>query len=305
MKHYKVIFLTTLSLMLFFCVAAQSNCKSGKDKEQMNKKTDQNTKVSDQKMPDEIVSKPNNDEIKIITEGSYSKSEKPFVFVARSAEQYAQLQNLAENLPPAAAIDFKKSAVVAAFAGTKNTGGYSVAIKNSAGKIMIDVIVPPKDAMTTQALTMPFAVALVPVERDQELPLELAQNWSDAVENYKTTSGEFEYSGGIAGLQKKFAAEGNIGILSYGDDVTLLFNLSGKGAEKSRKLVGTVSGTIKNGKIDTMPLDAGSFSENPKPPLKVSGTVQNGKLSLIFESLPATVADGFQASGKIEATKVK
>jgi hypothetical protein len=305
MKNYKVLVSTALSLTLFFCVAAQSECKSEKNKEQVNKKTDMNKNVSDKKMPDEMVSKPDNSELKTIAEGSYSKPEKPFIFVARSPETYAQLQNLAENLPSAAEIDFGKTAVVAAFAGTKNTGGYSVVIKKTAGKIVIDVAAPPKDAMTTQALTTPFKAVLISIEEDNTLPLDVSGTLAAAVETYKTTSGEFEYSGGFAGIQKKFEAEGTIGILSYGDYITLVFNLSGKDVEKARKLIETASGVIKNGKIEIARLDAGSFSENPKPPLKVSGTMENGKLSLTFEPLPTMIADGYQVRGKIEAARVK
>lgn len=305
MKNYKVLVSTALSLTLFFCVAAQSECKSEKNKEQVNKKTDMNKNVSDKKMPDETVLKSDNGELKIIAEGSYSKPEKPFIFVARSPETYAQLQNLAENLPLATEIDFGKATVVAAFAGTKNTGGYSVKINKMAGKIAVDVAAPPKDAMTTQALTTPFQVALIPIEEGNTLPLDVSGTLATAIETYKITSGEFEYSGGFAGIQKKFEAEGTIGILSYSDYITLVFNLSGKDAEKARKLIETASGVIKDGKIEVARLDAGSFSENPKPPLKVLGTMENDKLSLIFEPLPTMVADGFQARGKIEAARVK
>ncbi|MEJ7700204.1 MAG: hypothetical protein WKF71_11235 [Pyrinomonadaceae bacterium] len=74
-------------------------------------------------------------DLKILAEGSYGTVETPFIFVARSAETYAQLQKFVENLPPAPEIDFTRTAVVAAFAGTKNTGGYSVAVKKAADKI--------------------------------------------------------------------------------------------------------------------------------------------------------------------------
>lgn len=300
MKNHSFLILTMISLTLFFCVAAQSNCQS-KNKEG-KKKTNMN-KTTPEKMPDEEVSQPNKANSKTIAEGANSKIETPFVFAARSAETYAQMQNFAENLPPASQFDFSKSAIVAAFAGTKNTGGYSVGIQNSADKITVNLIAPPKDAMTTQALTTPYKVVLIPLEAEDSLSLNLTENWQNSAQTYKVSSGEFEYSGGFAGIVKKFGAEGTIKILRSGDDVTLIFNLSGKDAEKERKLNAAASGKIIDGKIDLPRLDAGSFSENPKPPVKVSGTLANNKLNLSFEPLPTSVADGFQVRGKIEANK--
>ncbi|CAN5131437.1 hypothetical protein BH20ACI1_BH20ACI1_13740 [soil metagenome] len=303
MKNYNFLILPLISLTLFFCIAAQLNCQS-KNKTEAGKNMNMNKNKSE-KMPDEEVSQPNEIKTQTIDEGTNSKIETPFIFVVRSAETYAQLQSFAENLPPASQFDFDKSAVIAAFAGTKNTGGYSVEIKKSADKIAVELIAPPKDAMTTQALTTPYKIVLTPIEAEDNLWLEIAENWQNTAETYKISVGEFEYSGGIAGLVKKFKAEGTIKILRFGDNLTLIFNLSGKDTEKSRKLNAAASGKIKDGKIDVPRLDAGGFAENPKPPLKVSGTLTNNKLNLTFEPLPTNVADGFQVQGKIEADKTK
>ena len=300
MKNHSFLILMIISLTLFFCVAAQSNCQSKNN--EVKKKTNMN-KTTPEKTPDEKVSQPVEANAKTIAEGANSKIETPFVFAARSAETYAQMQNFAENLPPASQFDFDKSAIVAAFAGTKNTGGYSVGIPNSADKITINLIAPPKDAMTTQALTTPYKIVLIPIEAEDDLLLNLTENWQNAAQTYKVASGEFEYSGGFAGIVKKFEAEGTIKILRSGDDVTLIFNLSGKDAEKARKLNAAASGKITDGKIYLPRLDPGSFSENPKPPVKVSGTLANDKLNLSFEPLPTGVADGFQVRGKIESSK--
>ncbi len=296
MKIFKLVLLAVVSFSFIGCVSAQTNKRkttknsNSKASKPMNNKS--NVKATDGK-------------IKVIAEDAYGTIETPFVFVARSKETYAQLQMFVENLPPDSEIDFGKMAVIAAFAGTKNTGGYSISIRQTIDKIVVEVIEPPKDAMTTDALTMPFQVALVPVEEEKSLPLEVSANWKSAVQTYKITSGEFESSGGFAGTLKKFSAEGTIGVLSFGDYATLIFNLSGKGANKNMRLTETASGVMKEGKINLERLDAGSFSEGPKPPLKVSGTLSGGKLSLMFEPLPTKIADGFQASGKIEAVKIK
>ncbi len=298
MKIIKFLLIAALGLSLAGCVSAQT------DKRRTNKNgKPKNTKPMNEKPKAE----PTGENVKIIAEDVYESLETPFIFVARSAETYAQLQKfVALKLPPATEIDFAKSAVVAAFAGTKNTGGYSVSVKKTADKITIGLIEPPKDAITTDALTTPFAVSLVSIEAEETLPVEVSENWKNPMQAFKVVSGEFESSGGFAGRLKKFNAEGTIGVLSFGDYATLFFNLSGKGADASgMRLTETASGAMKNGTIDLARLDAGSFSENPKPPLKVSGMLSNDKISLTFEPLPATVADGFQTGGKLEAVKIK
>lgn len=300
MKTFKFLLSVVISFSLIGCASAQ--IKKGKTDEKSKTKT---TKTINKTANDKPIDKPMSNDIKVLTEGAHSKIEQPFVFVARSNDTYAQLQNLAENLPPVLEIDFSTTAVVAAFAGMKNTGGYSVSIKSAAGKVLIETLNPPKDAMVTQVITAPFKVALVPLGENNSINLELSANWKNAMQIYKITSGAFEYSGGFAGGRKEFGVEGTIGVLSFGGNATLVFNLAGKGAEKTRKLSEATSGLIKDGKIELAQLEAGSFSENPKPPCKVSGIITDAKLSLVFESLPNRIADGFQAGGKIEALRVK
>ena len=296
MKIFKLLLLAVVSFSFIGCVSAQTN-----KRKTIKKSNSKATKPMNNKPNDKATDR----KIKVIAEDAYGTIETPFVFVARSKETYAQLQMLVENLPPTSEIDFSKMAVIAAFAGTKNTGGYSVSIRQAVDKIAVEVVEPPKDAMTTDALTMPFQVALVPVEEEKSLPLDVSANWKNQMQTYKITSGEFESSGGFVGRLKKFSAEGTISLLSFGKYATLIFNLAGKGANKNMRLTETASGVMKEGKINLARLNAGSFSEGPKPPLKVSGTLVGDKLSLMFEPLPTNVADGFQASGKIEAAKIK
>lgn len=297
MKNYKSLILIAVALTLFFCVAAQSDCKS---KNKTNK--NQNMNVNN---PVEVVPPSSKGEIKYIAEGTQSKVEQPFIFVARAPEDYARLGNLVENLPPASHVNFNDSAVIAAFAGTKNTGGYSVKIGRTTGKITFKIIAPPKDAVVTQVITTPYQVAVVPVERENELPLDISGEWTKTPENYKLTSGEFETSGGITGRAQTFSAEGTVRVLRSGDYVTLVFNLSGKDAEKARKLNTVASGVIKDGKIELARVDAGTFAQSPRPPLKISGTIENDKLDLTFESLPPTASESFQLRGEIEALKLR
>ncbi len=300
MKTFKFLLLCAVCWILVADVSAQTKKrKTVKKNKTITAKT--TIKPMRNRTPLEIET----GEIKKIAEGTNSKVEEPFFFVARSSETYEQMQKLIENLPSVSEIDFTHTAVVAAFAGMKNTGGYSVGIKNMSDKIIVDVISPPKGAMVAQMITSPYLVALVPVEQETNLALDFSPRWKTAAQTFQVTKGEFEYSGGITGRGKSFLAEGIISVLGFGDFVTLIFKLSGRGSEKERKIWETASGTFKDNKIDLARLNAGSFSENPKPPVKVSGTLSENKLNLKFEPLPTTIADGFSVSGTIEALKLK
>jgi hypothetical protein len=300
MKIFKLLLLAAFSLILAGCVSAQTNKRKtiGQTKTKTAKPTNAKSQTKSVNAKTFYIGP-------IVVE-AYSNVETPFIFVARSAETYAELQKfVSSKLPNVAEIDFNRSAVVAAFAGTKSSGGYSVSIKKTAGKVSVEVIEPPKDAITTSALTTPYAVAVVSIEAEKTLTVEAAGNWKTVMQNYKITSGEFESSGGFAGRLNKFSAEGTISVLSFGEYATFFFDLSAKGSDANKQLTETASGVIKNGKIELKRLDAGTFSEGPKPPMKVSGTILNDKLVLALEPLPSIGADGFQVSGKIEAVKVR
>ena len=145
MKLFKFLILVALFISLVGNVSAQTKNRKYVKKSQSK------------------IVKQSNAALKIIAEGTYSPVEMPRILIVRSAKDYLELQSLVENLPAASEIDIKKTAVVAAFAGTKNTGGYSVKIRRIAGVIKVEVVAPPKDALMTDALTQPFAVALVSV----------------------------------------------------------------------------------------------------------------------------------------------
>ncbi len=214
MKNVKLLNFVILSLVLILGTTAQTCNK--KTKNQVNTQT---TKPAPKPTPTGA-------EMKIVADGSKSKVEKPFIFVALEQATYAQLQKLVENLPSITKIDFEKTAVVAAFAGTKNTGGYSVEIKNTGEKVSVSVAAPPKDAIVTQALTAPFKVALVPIETENSLILDVSEDWKSATQSYKISSGEFEYSGGLAFRQKKFGIEGTINFWQFDDLATFDFDFT-------------------------------------------------------------------------------
>jgi hypothetical protein len=297
MKYLKIPFLLILSFTFWSCAVAQEKPK--KKESPATKKTNENIEACE---PTPLTDA-KTDGLKTIAEGANAKIKQPFIFIARDGKTYELLKNSIDDLPSASTIDFTKTAVVAAFAGMKNSGGYSLAVKQTGENYSVEVLSPPKDALVTMALTNPYKVTLVPVEEEKSLNLSVSEDFKTAIQTYKIASSDFTYSGGFAFREKKFSAEGTIDFMQVGDLVTLDFNLSGKGADSEMKLTETASGILKDGKIELSRLDAGSFSEGPKPPVKVSGSIDENKLNLTFEPLPTNTADGFSMSGKLEAVK--
>lgn len=252
-----------------------------------------------------IVAQSAKEDFKVLGQGSQSNVEKPFIFVARDAQTYAQLQKIVEGLPSANTINFEANAVVAAFAGTKSTGGYAVQITKTSQTNMIDLLSPPKGSMNIQIITQPYKIVLIPISKDAALSLDSGANWANAMENFRVTSGNFESVGGIAGKRNSFAANGGVSMWTYGEYVTIFLNLRGMGNQKDRRLMEHASGAVKNGKLEFSRLDAGNFIANPRPPFGVSGTISGKNLFLNFSSQKAGVADGFTGSGKIGAVSVK
>src|SRR2546423_5065910 len=70
---------------------------------------------------------------KILAEGFHSSITNPFIAVIRDAVTYAELMKLDNTLPKLDAEFFNSHAVVAAYLGTRNTGGFSGGIMGGAG----------------------------------------------------------------------------------------------------------------------------------------------------------------------------
>lgn len=244
-------------------------------------------------------------EFKVLAAGQQSAVEEPFVYVARTPETYARLAALVENLPAAAEIDFRQTAVVAAFAGTKPTGGYAVNVERAGEKITVAVKSPGKGMIVTQIITSPFKVVQVPVENDKSVSLEFSPDWTSKMQSFQVSKSSFEFSGGIAGIRKTFVAQGSVRALTHNDLATFIFDLKGGGAEKNRLLSGVASGAVNDGNITLERVDAGTFVDNPHPPMKAAGKMNASKLSLNFESHTPLIADGFTGRGTIEAVKIK
>jgi hypothetical protein len=97
--------------------------------------------------------------------GSYGTQPavKPVLIVARDAVTMRNVWNAYVGRGEAPAIDFDKESVVFLFAGQRNTGGWSVAVKSvkiGRENAVVDATIngPPAGGFVTQAITSPFAV---------------------------------------------------------------------------------------------------------------------------------------------------
>jgi hypothetical protein len=74
-------------------------------------------------------------------------------------------RDLDGRMPPA--IDFDEYAVVAAFMGERRTGGHSILVESASlvdSRLVVDIVmrVPGEDCFTTQALTQPYHLVVIP-----------------------------------------------------------------------------------------------------------------------------------------------
>lgn len=264
------------------------------------------TKKPTQKPPVEKPAPPATDELKFLFEDEQQGNlEEPFVFVARDAASYAELSKLFPKLPAASSIDFSKNAVVAAIAGQLPNPGYNITLQKSAGRLKIDLTSPPKDAITADVLVFPVKVVLAPIEEDQYLQIETGKHWQKKTQTFRLTRGDFEYSGGFAGMKAAFPLSGTIQILRAGGLVTAFFRLDGKQDKMIRQTTDTATGKVENGAITLWRVDPGNLVELPRPPLRATGKLGEKNLTLQFESLPTNVADGFGGKGNLEAVLAK
>ncbi len=87
-------------------------------------------------------------------------------------------------------------------------------IRQLPNKTVIDISAPAKGAMVTQVITTPFQVAVVPIAADLALALEMPAAWTNQMKMYRVSKSDFESSGGVRGMTKKFKADGTVGVLS-------------------------------------------------------------------------------------------
>jgi hypothetical protein len=245
-------------------------------------------------------------ELKVIAVGSQSRVADAFVAVARGAETYAAVRRLHAGLPELGADFFRTNAVAAAFLGRRNSGGYAVEIERDAGgALRVSERAPAKGALTTMALTAPFAVVSIAQNPEDPVRLTLDEAWRQQTRPYRVTSGEFTMTGGFAGVRQQFNFGGTFGVLTHKNLATLLFDLKGEGeAGAGRALSGAATGTIDDsGRLLMAQLDPGNFIQPPRRPMSAEGQVSESghRLTLTLDGNQPAVADGFGGDGKLEA----
>lgn len=247
-------------------------------------------------------------ELKILAEGFHSSINKPFVAVVREAKTYSALAKLAGSLPNLDEEFFKSNAVLAAFLGERNTGGYGVEINREAnGKIRVAEKKPGKGVMVPEMITAPFKI--VAVEGGAGLPVLLAldETWRQEMQSYRVTAGKFDAGGGFAGITEHFGIGGDLRVMRAQRLVTFAFDIHSTGSERSRSLVEFATGEIKSDRQITInKMSADSLVNSPNSGLQATGafTIGEQKFSLTFTSLPSYVTDAYLGTGSIEAEAV-
>jgi len=266
--------------------------------------------------------------LKVLGEGFHSAITHPFIAVIRDALTYAELMKLDNALPKLDAEFFKSNAVIAAYLGTRNTGGYSVEISFGAsgrwatgqgdgslnrpqtkGFVLIQSKAPGKGVMVPQMITSPFKVVSLEVNPTDNIMVASDYIWQQTMRRYRIASGTFKMSGGFAGTTEQFRLTGDLRILMREGNLAtfFIFLLNADPAKKQRSLNDFTTGVVgADGRLTINKLTAGSLVDAPNSGLRVSGAFGSGgsKISLVFNSLPTTVADGYQGEGTLEAELV-
>lgn len=262
--------------------------------------------------PQPVKNNPMANDFKVLVEDDQSGMEEPFIFVARTPQQYAELKTFAQNLPTAETIDLTLNAVVAVFAGQKSTAGYGVNFEKTANvitdkiatSVKVTLTSPAKGAMLAQVLTAPMKIVLIPLEEDKGISVIPDANWRQRMQTFRVSQSTFEASGGFTGRSRKFNISGSIDVLRTGNLITAFFNV-GTGESEVQGIFETATGRIENNSVVLPRLDAGNLVENPRPPLSATGKLTGKDLSLTFKSLPTNVSDGFMGQGSLTATLIK
>jgi hypothetical protein len=245
------------------------------------------------------------DDMKQLAQGQHSSIINAFIVAARDAETYGALRKVVTNLPELDKNFFESNLVVAAFLGERRTGGYSVRFtRTGGGSIRVEESTPPRDSMSAQVITYPFSVVAVPVNNQEPVAVEPGNAWRTMTRPYQVKDGEFTMSGGIAGRSEKFGIAGNIGVMREANLASFFFELQSKGGAKQRSLKDVVSGLVQtDGRIAIGKLSPGSFVDLPADAIRATGAfnANENELSLAFESIPGTVADGYNGRGSLNA----
>jgi hypothetical protein len=245
-------------------------------------------------------------DVKTIVEGFQCSVTMPFVGVIRDPETYAVVRKQAANIPEIASEFFKSNVVIAAFLGTRNTGGYSVEISREAdGQIRVAENAPGKGMMVPQMVTSPFKVVSVATNGTPAIQLSLDERFKQNAQLYRISKGTFTISGGFAGRSESYQLNGKLQVTRLGNLITVGFALMSGGTSRERALRDAATGLIKENGFEISRTSHGSLLDPPSGDLRVSGKfVEKNRIILDLDSGPATVPDGYAGKGSIEAELV-
>jgi len=200
--------------------------------------------------------------------------------------------------------------VIAAFLGQRNTGGYNVEIKRQpTGLLLIGDKIPGKGEMVPQMITSPFKVVSVSVSGTPPLQrVGFSPAFVSSMRVYRVTRGEFEMTGGIAGVQEKFPLQNSVQVMREAGLGTVWFTMPRLGTAKNRSFHEVTTGVVQtSGQLVINRMSADLLVNQPNPGLKAIGAFTDGesKLTLSFDSLPTMIADGYSGRGSIEAEVLK
>jgi hypothetical protein len=255
-----------------------------------------------------VVENQNNNagELKTLAQGSQSSITDSFVAVIRDDATYAKLRKMEPSLPKLETDFLRLNVVVAAFLGTRNTGGYSVEISRvENGKIRVVEKAPAKDAMTTQVITSPYKLVSFAMEGSTAVELSVGEIFQQRAQLYQISNGSFNLSGGFTGRSESFQLNGKLQITRLGDLVTIGFALVSSGSSRERSLRSSATGLIKDGTITIERMTHGSLIDPPSGELQVSGKfLEKNRLSLGLNSQLISVPESYSGGGSIEAELV-
>ena len=255
-----------------------------------------------------VVENQNNNagELKTLAQGSQSSITDPFVAVIRDDATYAKLCKMEPSLPRLETDFLRLNVVVAAFLGTRNTGGYSVEISRvENGKIRVVEKTPPKNAMTTQVITSPYKLVSFAPEGSTAVELSVGEIFQQRAQLYRINNGTFRQGGGFTGSNESYQLNGKLQLTRLGDLITIGFALVSSGSSRERSLRSTATGVIKDGAIAIERMTHGSLIDPPSGELKVSGKLlEKNRVSLELASLQIYVPHSYNGLGSIDAELV-
>ncbi len=105
--------------------------------------------------------------LRVIDAGPVSRVDEARVITARSQDDWAAAWRAHAPATPVPGLDWSKEMAVGVFAGSKPTGGYRVEIvgyRVEGARIVVGYreIAPPRDAISAQVLTSPYAIVAIP-----------------------------------------------------------------------------------------------------------------------------------------------